>query len=49
MGRFKEFVEIQRYQIIQTDYKDYTMRLEGVSSSVDEKCINEIKKIFKED
>ena len=46
MGRFKQFVEIQRYQIVQTGAKDYTMRLEGTTTAVDEKCIAEIKKIF---
>ena len=49
MGRFKEFVEICRYQIIQTGAKEYTMRVEGVSSDVDAKCIAEIKKIFGDD
>lgn len=46
MGRFKEFVEINRYQIIQTGTKDYTMRLEGVTTNIDEKCETEMKKIF---
>jgi hypothetical protein len=49
MGRFKQFVEIHRYQIIQKGKKDYTMRLEGVSPDVDEKCIAEIKTIFGND
>lgn len=49
MGRFKQFVEIHRYQIIQTGVKDYTMRLEGVASNIDEKYINEMKKIFGDD
>ena len=46
MGRFKEFVELRRYQIIQKGTKEYTMRIEGASSEVDDKCINEIKRIF---
>ncbi len=49
MGRFKEFVEICRYQIIQTSEKNYKMRLEGAPESVDEKCKTELKKIFGED
>ena len=49
MGRFKQFVEIHRYQIIQTGTKDYTMRLEGATTAVDEKCIAEVKKIFGSD
>ena len=46
MGRFKEFVEINRYQIVQTGAKDYTMRVEGVAEAIDGKCITEMKKIF---
>ena len=49
MGRFKEFTEISRYQIIQTAPKSYTMRLEGTSESADAKCAAELKKIFGED
>ena len=49
MGRFKQFFEIHRYQIIQTGARDYTMRLEGVSAEIDGKCIAEIKKIFGSD
>lgn len=49
MGRFKEFVEIHRYQIVQTGVKDYTMRLEGVTDNIDDKCIAEMKKIFGDD
>jgi len=49
MGRFKEFVDIRRYQIIQTSHMDYTMRVEAVSVDIDEKCVAELKKIFGED
>jgi phenylacetate-CoA ligase len=49
MGRFKQFVEISRYQIIQTSANAYTMRLEGASAEVNEKCIAEMKKIFGDD
>ena len=49
MGRFKEYVEIHRYQIIQTAAKSYTMRIEGAGESVDEKCIAELKNIFGDD
>ncbi len=49
MGRFKEFVEIHRYQIIQTSPKDYTMRLEGVTADVDDKCTAILKDIFGRD
>ena len=49
MGHFKQFVEINRYQIIQKGVKDYTMRLEGVTADVDEKCVAEIKEIFGND
>lgn len=49
MGRFKQFVEISRYQIIQTSANTYTMRLEGASAEVDGKCIAEMKKIFGDD
>ncbi len=49
MGRFKEFVEIHRYQIVQTAEKDYTMRVEGVTADVDEKCVAELKRIFGDD
>lgn len=49
MGRFKQFVEVSRYQIVQTGTKDYTMRVEGAAEDVDEKCINEIKNIFGND
>ena len=49
MGRFKQFVEICRYQIIQTSEKSYIMRLEGATADVDEKCLLEMKKIFGDD
>ena len=49
MGRFKQFVEISRYQIIQKSANKYLMRLEGASADVDEKCIIEMKKIFGDD
>lgn len=49
MGRFKQFVEVHRYQIIQTGVKDYTMKVEGVGSEVDDKCIAELKNIFGND
>jgi len=46
MGRFKEFVEIHRYQIVQTAPKDYTIRLEGVATDIDERCVAVMKDIF---
>lgn len=46
MGRFKEFTEIHRYQIIQTGPRSYTMRLEGATEAADEKCSAELRKIF---
>ena len=49
MGRFKEFVEIGRYQIVQIGKKEYIMRLEDAPSYIDDKCVNEMKKIFGED
>ena len=49
MGRFKQFVEICRYQIIQKGEREYTMRLEGVGNEIDERCIAEIKTIFGSD
>lgn len=49
MGRFKKYTEIQRYQIIQTAPKAYTMRIEGASESVDQRCIDELKRIFGDD
>lgn len=49
MGRFKEFVNIQRYQIIQTNLKDFVIRIEGADNTIDEKCKSEMTKIFGND
>lgn len=49
MGRFKDFLDISRYQIIQKSEKSYVMILEKAPPSADAKCAAELKKIFGND
>ena len=49
MGRFKEFTEIGRYQIIQKSADEYEMLLESTPESADARCAAELKKIFGDD
>lgn len=49
MGRFKEFTEIGRYQIIQRTESEYEMLLEDTPERVDARCAAALKKIFGED